>query len=161
MLPSLLAFVTSTFRTRLSMQAEILALRHQLAVYQNSKKRPRLKPADRLLWVWLSRIWPRWREALVIVQPGTVIRWQRKRFRDHWAKLSQRQKPGRPRIAKKIRELIRNVQDVDGHDFPRLLPEPARCGGAGNTEFLGDGSVPGLVDEFAKPMNVYSLAAHS
>ena len=37
-MPSLLAFVTSSFRTRLSMQAEILALRHQLAVYRNSKK---------------------------------------------------------------------------------------------------------------------------
>ncbi len=109
LLPSLLAFVSSTFRTHLSMQAEILALRHQLAVYRNSKKRPRIKPADRLLWAWLSRIWPRWRDALVIVQPRTVIRWQRKRFREHWTRLSRRGRPGRPRVAREIRDLIRRM----------------------------------------------------
>ncbi len=69
----------------------------------------RLKLADRLLWAWLSRVWPQWRNALVIVQPQTVIRWQRKRFRDHWTRLSRRGKPGRPRVAKEIRDLIRRM----------------------------------------------------
>jgi hypothetical protein len=35
--------------------------------------RVRLAPADRLLWVWLSRVWKEWRAALVIVKPETVI----------------------------------------------------------------------------------------
>ncbi len=56
-LQALGAFVKSLFRSRLAMQAEIFALRHQLAVYQRTAARPRLKPTDRLLWAWLSRVW--------------------------------------------------------------------------------------------------------
>jgi putative transposase len=51
------------FRPRLALQIEILALRHQLAVYQRTCGRPRLKAADRILWAWLSRAWSGWREA--------------------------------------------------------------------------------------------------
>src|SRR5213592_51820 len=67
---------------------ENLALRQQLAVYKRTTNRPRLRPSDRLLWVWLSRVWPAWRLALVIVAPATVLSWQRRRFRRHWATLS-------------------------------------------------------------------------
>src|SRR5213594_3496726 len=84
------------FRSRISLHVEIIALRHQLAVYKRRARRPRLCPADRILWAWLSRHWATWREALVFVQPATVIAWQRKRFRDHWARMSQAGKPGRP-----------------------------------------------------------------
>jgi hypothetical protein len=62
------------------MQIEILALRHQLAVLQRRKTRVRLKAADRLLWVIISRFWKQWRSALVIVKPETVIAWHRKDF---------------------------------------------------------------------------------
>ena len=64
------------------MQLEILALRHQLTVYQRSGAKPRLKPGDRIFWAWPSRVWSGWQDALVFVQPATVIAWQRKRFRD-------------------------------------------------------------------------------
>ena len=80
-LQALAAFVKSLFRSRLAMQAEILALRHQLAVYQRTCARPRLKSADRMLWAWLSRTWSGWREALVFVKPDTVIAWRRRKFR--------------------------------------------------------------------------------
>lgn len=68
-----LSTVGVLFRSRLSLQAEIIALRHQLTVYRRSVRRPQIRPADRLLWAWLSRHWARWREALVFVQPATVI----------------------------------------------------------------------------------------
>ena len=54
----LIALATSMvalLRSRASLHLEFLALRHQLAVLQRGAGRPRLKPADRLLWVWLSR----------------------------------------------------------------------------------------------------------
>jgi len=89
------------------MQIEILALRHQLTVYQRTAARPGLKPSDRILWAWLSRIWSGWREALVIVRPETVIAWQRRKFREHWAWLSRSGKPGRPPILREVRDLIR------------------------------------------------------
>jgi hypothetical protein len=96
----LLTSVLDWFRSRLAMQMELIALRHQVAVYQQSISRPKLRPPDRLLWVWLSRLWPGWQEALEFVQPRTVIAWQKKRFRDYWRRLSQSGKPGRPAISK-------------------------------------------------------------
>ena len=80
---TLLAFVADLFRSRASLCLENLALRHQLAVYQQTVHRPRHRPTDRLFWGWLSRLWPAWQDALAFVQPRTVIAWQRQRFRDH------------------------------------------------------------------------------
>jgi hypothetical protein len=54
----LLTSVLDWFRSRLAMQMELIALRHQVAVYKQSIARPTLRPTDRLLWVWLSRLWP-------------------------------------------------------------------------------------------------------
>jgi hypothetical protein len=71
--------IRSWFRTRASLQVEVLALRHQLAVLKRSQRRRlRLNSVDRLLWVWLSRLWSQWRSALLIVKPETVIAWHRK-----------------------------------------------------------------------------------
>ena len=101
-----LAYLASWFQSRHAMQLEILALRHQLAVYQHRVKRPQLQPADRLFWAWLSRLWSGWQQGLAFVQPRTVTAWQNKRFRDYWRRLSQNGTPGRPAIAKEVRELI-------------------------------------------------------
>jgi putative transposase len=62
---------------------ENLALRQQLAVYQRIAKRPKLRRTDRFFWVCQSRVWAGWRQALVIVTPDTVLRWQRRRFRNY------------------------------------------------------------------------------
>ena len=80
---ALLQLMTTLIRSRLSLQLEIVALRHQLAVYQRTTKRPQIGYGDRILWSWLARRWTGWRDALVFVQTGTVIAWQRKRFREH------------------------------------------------------------------------------
>src|SRR2546428_6697854 len=82
---------------------ENLALRHQLAVYKKTVNRPKLLSSDRLFWVALSRVWAGWRQALVIVSPNTVLRWQRRRFREYWARLSARPAAGRQRGSRPIR----------------------------------------------------------
>ena len=53
----MLILVSSSVRSRLSLQAENAALRHQLSVYRKSGQRPRIRPADRLLWSVMSRLW--------------------------------------------------------------------------------------------------------
>lgn len=53
--------------------AENLVLRKQLIVLRRTRKRPELKDCDRLFWVVVSRTWPGWRDALVIVQPDNVV----------------------------------------------------------------------------------------
>ena len=126
---SLVTFIASFFRSRLSMQMEILVLRHQLSLYQRSGKRPPIKPADRILWSWISRIWSGWRDVLIIVKPKTVIAWQRKRFREHWAKLSRSGKAGRPRLGKEVRDLIRKMSQANpGWGSPRILGELNKVG---------------------------------
>jgi putative transposase len=124
-----LSTVGMLFRSRLSLQAEVIALRHQLTVYHRLVRRPQIRPADRILWSWLSRHWARWRDALVFVQPATVIAWQRKRFRDHWRRISQCGKPGRSAISQEIRELIRRMSSANPlWGTPRIVGELAKLG---------------------------------
>ena len=121
--------VASIFRSRMALQIEVLALRHQLAVYQRAGRRPQLGPADRILWAWISRAWSGWREALVFVQPRTVIAWQRTRFREHWTRLSRQGKLGRPPVAKEIRELIRKMSATNPTwGSPRIMGELGKLG---------------------------------
>jgi transposase InsO family protein len=107
----------------------VLALRHQLSVYQRTCRRPRIAPADRILWSYLARIGAGWREHLRFVKPDTVLVWQRTRFRDHWRRLSQAGPPGRPPIAKELRELIRRLSRANPNwGSPRIVGELAELG---------------------------------
>jgi putative transposase len=94
-----------SFRSRLALQAEIVALRHQLTILQRtSKQRIRLRTSDRVLWVWLSQLWYDWHTALMIVRPETVIRWHRQGFRLYWCCKSRH--AGRPNAKPEIRKLV-------------------------------------------------------
>ncbi len=78
----LFSTLRSSLHSRAALQAEILALRHQLQVLEQSRsQRIRLTRADRLLWVWISRVWDGWRDAIMIVKPETVVAWHRRSFR--------------------------------------------------------------------------------
>jgi putative transposase len=103
------AAVSVAFKSRAALQLENLALRHQLGVLQRSVKRPKLTPADRLLWAWLCAVWSGWRSALIIVKPNTVIAWHRRSFRLFWTWKVRRGQPGRPAVPKNVRELIRRL----------------------------------------------------
>jgi hypothetical protein len=68
-LTTLLGARSSMFRSRAVLKVENLALRHQIGVLQRSaRKRPKLTPADRLVWVWLCRLWSDWRSAAIFGQ---------------------------------------------------------------------------------------------
>ena len=93
---------------RAELHAEVIALRHQLLVLERQRtgRRVRFRTSDRILWAALSRCWPGWRQALVLVRPETVIRWHRQGFRWYWRWRSGSRPPGRRQIEAKIRELI-------------------------------------------------------
>jgi putative transposase len=115
--------------SRASLAAENLALRHQLGVLSRSAKRPRLRPRDRVVWVWLSRLCRDWRSWLVIVQPETVVRWHRQGFKLYWRWKSRPRKPGRPRVDAEIRELIRQMSlENPLWGSPRIRDELALLG---------------------------------
>ncbi len=117
------AVLQSALSTRRDLLLEILALRHQLGVLGRSDRR--FRPPDRLLWVCLRRWWPRWREALVLVQPATVGRWHREGFRGCWRRRSRR-RPGRPRIDLQLRSLIARMATEN----PMTTSTPPFCGAA-------------------------------
>src|SRR4051812_47946287 len=106
---ALLASLSASFRSRAALQLEILALRHQLAVLQRSVKRPKLTPADRFLWAWLCAVWNDWRSGVFLVQASTVIGWYRQGFRLFWSGKIRRGRPGRPKVPKEVRALIRTM----------------------------------------------------
>ena len=123
------SFVTSSLRIRLSLQLEVAALRHQLSLYQFERRRPRIAPADRLLWSIVAKLWSDWRRALFFVQPRTVTLWQKKRFRDYWRALSQGGRPGRPKIAPELRNLIRRMWQANPTwGSPRIVAELHKLG---------------------------------
>src|SRR2546427_753959 len=108
---------------------ENLALRHQLAVVKKMVNRPKLVGSDRLFWVALSRVWAGWRQALVFVSPNTVLRWQRRRFREYWVRLSARPATGRPRVSRQIRALVvRMAQANPLWGAPRIHGELQKLG---------------------------------
>src|ERR1035437_417845 len=81
---NLLGALRSALHTRAELALENLALRQQLANLRCTSGRPRVRMADRVFWLVLSRLWSRWAEVLVIVKPDTVVRWHRAGFRRFW-----------------------------------------------------------------------------
>src|SRR5258705_4489675 len=105
----LLHVVVSPFKTRARLEAEIIMLRHQLNVLRRRfPSNPKLVVADRLLFVWLYRLFPSVLNAVTIIRPETIVRWHRTGFRLDWRSKSS-SRGGRPRIPGEIRRLVREV----------------------------------------------------
>ena len=110
---SLLLTLRDCLRARAALHVELLALRHQIHVLTRSRPpRPRLTRTDRLLWIWLSRVWHGWAASLVIVKPETVIAWHRQGFHLFWTWKSRR-RVGRPSVPLEVRTLIRTISDAN------------------------------------------------
>jgi transposase InsO family protein len=122
---SLLAF---RFRSRASLELKLIALQHQLAVLHRQRPgRPQLSSFDRLLWVWLYRIWPQIIDTMVLVKPATVVQWHRKGVRSYWRWRSRR--PGRPKTGTEVRALIRRMsKDNPLWGAPRIHGELLKLG---------------------------------
>ena len=97
------------FRSRASLVAEILVLRHQINIQRRHlPKRQTFSAIDRMVFVGLYRLFPKVCDALAIVKPSTIVRWHRAGFRSYWRWKSRRH-VGRPIVAPEIRKLIREM----------------------------------------------------
>jgi transposase InsO family protein len=102
--------VADVFKSRMRLEAENLFLRHQLNItMRRAPPRFRLRGSDRALMVWLVRLWPGLLGAARVVQPDTILRWQRAGYRAFWRWKSQG-RAGRPRIDRDLRELIERMR---------------------------------------------------
>lgn len=119
----------SAFSRHCDLALENLALRQQLAIFKRRHPRPSLRPTDRLFWVWLSKIWTGWREALIIIKPETVMAWHRQAFRFYWRWLSRRKSIGRPRVSAEVRTLIKRMTQANPlWGAPRIHGELLKLG---------------------------------
>ncbi len=122
-----LNFFVSLFRTRSDLAFENLLLRQQLAALKEKGARPQLSTTDRFFWVLISKLWSRWRDALYIVKPDTVIRWHREGFRRRWARKCR--KKGRPGLDPKIKLLIKRMSEANPlWGAPRIHGELLKLG---------------------------------
>src|SRR3979490_1133907 len=97
------------FRSRASLVAEILVLRHQINIQRrHSPKRQTFSATDRLIFAALYRLAPTALNALAIVKPETVIKWHRAGFRSY-SRWKSRRRAGRPIVPPEIRKLIREM----------------------------------------------------
>jgi putative transposase len=126
---SLLLTLRASLRDRAALQLEIRALRHQLHIVNRSRpQRQRLTHVDRMLRVWLSKVWKEWRAAVVIVKPETVLAWHRRGFRLFWT-WNSRRRLGRPAIFPDIRLLIRRMAEANPlWGAPRIHGELLKLG---------------------------------
>jgi transposase len=111
--------------------AEILALRHQLAVLQRQIDKPKLTWPDRALLAALLHHFPRvhLRQLHLIVSPGTLLRWHRDLLRRRHAKASHPKRPGRPRTVRSVRALVlRLADDNPNWGYRRIHGELAALG---------------------------------
>ncbi len=99
---------TDLARTRRQLLAENALLRQQLVALRRSVKRPAMTTADRALLVLLAGRVRAWRQALLIVQPETLLRWHRAGFRAFWRRKSH-PGPGRPPLPATTADLIREM----------------------------------------------------
>ena len=72
--------IRALFLSRVDLLTENLALRQQIAALRRQRPRPPLDDVDRAFWVALHASWPGWANRLLIVDPDTVAKWDRKRF---------------------------------------------------------------------------------
>ena len=112
--------------------AEILILRHQLAVLQRRQpRRPDLDWADRALLATLLAVIPKVRRhgLRLLVTPDTILRWHRDIVRRRWAARSMRGKTGRPATRRNIRALVlRLARENPDWGYRRIHGELAGLG---------------------------------
>jgi putative transposase len=130
LLKLLCVLLVKSICSRRDLLLENLALRQQLAVMTRRRPQPRFGASDRLFWVMLRKFWPGWKQALILVQPETVVRWHRAGFKAYWTWLSRhRSQPGRKRISAELRELIfRLVAENSTWGAPRIHGELTMLG---------------------------------
>jgi len=104
-----LAVLASPFKSRLRLEAENAALRHQLMVLRRRLHgRIRLTNHDRWFLIQLYRWFPSILRVLTIIRPETLVRWHRAGFRKYW-RWKSRRRGGRPQIETELRALIRRM----------------------------------------------------
>ncbi|MFE6165212.1 integrase core domain-containing protein [Streptomyces sp. NPDC056486] len=122
-----LGWIALLARSEASKNAEVLVLRHQLAVLRRQVLRPQPSWADRAVIAALSRLLPKVLRGHLFVTPGTLLRWHSDLVKRRWT--YQRRGPGRPPTPPTVRELVLRMAAENPHwGYRRIAGELARAG---------------------------------
>ena len=115
---------------------------------QDTIKRPKIRTRDRIFWVILSRRWKSWSNALIVVQPDTVIRWHKKGFKLFWRFKSRKTGSGRPPIGPETRKLIEDMAKTNPlWGVPRIHGELLKLG----IENVSERTVSNIIEKCRPP----------
>ena len=103
-----LATLSDLGRSKSDLIAENALLRQQLIILRRQVKRPACTKTDRILLVLLAELVRTWQQALLIVQPDTLLRWHRELFRLFWKRKSKAASR-KPKVAAETIALIREM----------------------------------------------------
>jgi transposase InsO family protein len=123
--------LTLHFRKRSTLEFEVIALRHQIAVLKRHQKyssRPNITPADRLIWSWLYRAYPQAIRWMQVVKPQTVVEWHRRGFLYYWRRHCCRDDTS-SEVKKRLRRLVLQMYDENiGWGTARIHAELLKLG---------------------------------
>ena len=109
LITNILLAVCDLFRSRQSLETEVMRLRHENSVLRRqAPARPKLTSFDRWFLVWLHKVSPAQAKLTLLVRPETLLRWHRQGFRCYW-RWKSLAKPGRPRIERATIALIKRM----------------------------------------------------
>jgi transposase InsO family protein len=125
----LATFIAALRKPPHRLEVENLFLRHQLNIaLRRAPHRPRLRGSDRALIALMTWLSPSLLGLSRIVRPDTILRWHRAGFRAYWRWRSRGQ-PGRPRVRRELRELIRRMSNENPlWGAPRIHGELLKLG---------------------------------
>ena len=104
-----LAVLASPFKSKIRLEAENAALRHQLIVLRRKPRgRVKLANSDRWFFIQLYRWFPSILKVLTIIRPETLVRWHRAGFRRYW-RWKSRRRGGRSPVETELHALIRRM----------------------------------------------------